>query len=102
MIIFIVYLASTSTTTPPYCAPTCTGNHTNYSNATTCGLTCVDTGSFMCQNASTFCAGGNFFNNVTNCDAGSGHGPCSAGYCCVYDTYSSTNPYLCLSCISSG
>jgi hypothetical protein len=81
--IFIVYLASTSTTTPPYCAPTCTGNQTNYDH------TYVDTGGYFCHSSSTYCTFNSFYYNGT-CDSGNGDSPCPSDYCCVYDTYSSS------------
>jgi hypothetical protein len=103
--IFILYLASTTTTTttttPPYCATTCTGNHTNYDNTTTCGHTCDDSGSFICTSSSTYCAGSTFSINGA-CDAGNGNGSCFSGYCCVYDNYNPSAPYLCLSCNGVG
>jgi hypothetical protein len=101
--ISILYLASTTTTTttPPYCATTCTGNHTNYDNTTTCGHICVDVGSFICQNASTYCNGG-IFSLSGSCNAGNGDAPCLSGYCCVYDNFNPSVPYLCMVCNSVG
>jgi hypothetical protein len=102
--ISILYVASTTTTittTPPYCATTCTSNLTNYDNTTTCGHMCVDSGNFICQNSSTYCAGGTFSING-NCNAGNGDGPCPSGYCCVFDTYSSSTPYYCMICNAVG
>jgi hypothetical protein len=59
--VFIIYLASTSTTT------------------------CVDIDGYPCQSTSTFYTDGAY----------------ATGYCCVYDTYSGSTPYLCIQCTNS-
>lgn len=47
----------------------------NYDNTTTCGHTCVDTGSYTCQSASTYCASSTF-SFTGGCNAGNGDAAC--------------------------
>lgn len=95
--ISIFYLApTTTTTTPAFCATTCTGNLTTNSDITTCGRSCVDTGGYRCQAASTYCASGTF--------ASGGYclgTTCPVGFCCVFDTFISSKPFLCIKCLTS-
>ncbi|CAF1618367.1 unnamed protein product [Adineta ricciae] len=92
--VFLFILATT--TTPAYCAATCTGAFSSSPNTTTCSLQCVDTGSTFCQASSTICANRNYASVAGWCDPASSNynGGCNtASYCCAHDTFGSGNYY---------
>lgn len=98
--ISIFYLASTtSTTTAPYCAATCSGIFNPTVTTTNCSLFCNDGGSYYCLPNSTDCAGQYYSpNGFGFCDPASVRYTSSCNttsHCCVYDNY--YPDYYCLS-----